>query len=237
MKKVLLMALCMIMALSLFACKSGPKNTEELIKESTKQKTENCRIGGTLDMTISTEYSGTSFEMPINVKVDMETTKEVGHGKLNMDMELLGQKQSQESEVYVDNQKKVTYTKTDGKWSKSEGSSSIGNISNEESLESLKNFKFAETKEGYTLTGTLKTLKESGIFDSIGMKELENVKMEDGEIIYSFNKDCQITRVQMKDVKMSISEQGTDGSATINADLKITDHGKVKDIEIPAEAK
>ena len=224
------------MALCLFACKSEPKSTDDLIKECINNKVNNCKIKGNIDIDVQTEYEGQKYDMPIAMTVDMDCTEKVSHGNMDMNLEFFGQKQSQSSEVYVDVPNKVTYTKMDGSWKKTENESSISDMSSADSLKTLKDFKFAKTKNGYTLTGSLKDMESSGIFDSLNLDSLKNVKMEGGDFIYSFNKDYQITNIKMDEVKMSVDQEGTKGTVTMNMNLDVSDYGKIQDIEIPKEA-
>lgn len=125
MKKTVLAA-GLIAVMSLTAC--GGKVTPEslLVKANTKSgKAKSADIGMLMDMEASIAASGMTMDMAVKVDMDMDMTVNpmMMHTTGSMSMDILGQNETADIEMYMeqDGDKAVVYTKVaDDGWSKEE---------------------------------------------------------------------------------------------------------------------
>ena len=238
---VVAFSLCLFSSCSLL----GPKSAEDVIEKykANQEDFENCNMKGKLNMNMTmsskdkelTELAGTtSFEIPVVVDFDVDAGKDSSYGRLDMKLSFMGVSESQKIEMYIDNRENLAYLRAeDGDWVKEDLDSdeSVTSFADLNDLGSdiWKDFDFKKTDNGYVLSASSKVIKDSDMFNSItgtlGDDTISNFDLsEDGEIVYEFDKHCNLTKVNMSEIKLKGKTAETDllGSFDCEADLDVS---------------
>ena len=240
--KLICLTGCMIFALALLSGCSlfGPKSAEDVIEKYSKvqEKIENFNMKGTIDMTetLTTDNAevqaalGTNkIEIPIEMDLDMDAGKETAHGDVDVKMSYSGESYNTEIEMYVDAKDGYTYSKQEGSdWVKQSTNNSLLDISSTNSVDpsAWKDFDFEKIDGGYVLSASMDKLKNSNMFDSfsgyLGDTTVSDFEIQnDGKIIYTFDKNCNLVRIETKDVLITGSQDMGEGLGSLTCDMEM----------------
>lgn len=229
------------------------KDTKSLLEKAEKNKVESCHLDGTLDMKISagTEMGNMSIPMDLDMKGDV--AGEYGHMNTELHMNFLSMDITAKSEIYMD--KDNLYEKTSGnflsteekekeaEWTVSPLKSSMASMFGVESdtqkvLE--EKGKFAEEDDGYSITIDAEELPSLNSFGDLSDMDTSEMEIEEGSVIYRFDKDCVLSDMECKDVVMKQdSDESVDTSITMNMKMNVSEVNQIKEktCKVPADIK
>ena len=220
MRKKSLIAVSLMAALALAGCggKATPASLMKAANESTA-KAKSADMTVAMDLAANISASGMSMDLGMTMNMDMDITTDpvMMHATGNFSMDMLGQNESADIEMYMeqDGDKSVTYSKMgDEDWSKEEGESlenimSMYALSDAETV--TKNMEMAEDTETvnniecYKLTGSvagtdIESLMGSAMGSMDEMNMLGEMNMDDMTVPVEYF----ISKDKSQPVKMTI---------------------------------
>ena len=241
------------------SAKAEPANAADVFKAYSAGNADNYTVNGAMAYKINASGSGMTLEMPINIKWDnFDFAGKYSHGKLSMSMEAMGQSENMNAEMYMDlsGSKPVVYSSEDGTtWTKN-ADSSMGDVqqflptfADSTSAELFAKSEFSKTDSGYTVKVKMKdwmdntSTKEmfsqlsSAMGQSADTEALEKA-MEGCSVTYTFDKDCNLTKLQMDEFtyETTVNTAGTSMNMKIgmSIDCDYSNFGKIDESKVKA---
>ena len=267
--KIMVLMLCMVFTVGILSACSlmGPKDAKSAFEKYYKvsSSVENYHTDIDMDMKMDMGFEDkemasqleqamgvSSFEVPFDIGMSMDVGKESAHGDIDMAMSLMGQSEKEKGEMYIDIADGYTYTKMDSEdsWTKSEyEESAMNQLITEADLKDVdwSKFKFEKTDNGYVATIAMEDVPS--LLDSaggyLGDVDFDDYEIDGGDIVFTFDKKCMLTKMEMKDVKMAGKVDVGSGLGNMTCDIDINvvmdvskvNELKAEDYEIPSKVK
>ena len=264
MKKYVKFSVIMMLALSMMmlmtACSFslfGPRSAADVMKNYEKQmeNTKNFHMMGEMDMEMSMALNDTAsvaagttrLNVPITAEFEFDVGQKSAHGDMTMKVSLLGMSEEQDSEIYIDAEDSCVYTKTKGTdaWVKEETDKTLTSLLDPDELDDVdwSKFAFEKTDDGYLLKANIKDF-DSDFFGESFTSNLDNTisdfKMGDeGEVLYYFDKKCNLRKINLKNVTLSAEAENTDIDMAVDMQYVLSKYNELDedDYEIPSKVK
>ena len=258
-KRLAAAGMAAVMAAGLMAgC--GKKATPESLfkdmeKNSEKIESAKCNIAMKMEMSDGTDSMAVSMDMDMGVTTDPAAV----YGKGEVDMSALGMDQKAEIEMYQveEDGEQVTYTLTDGEWSRNVGSDDMDDMNLdmfEDVEDQAKLFELSKDmvevngKDCFELTGDMGGDTLSGMMGEEMISDLAGLDLDEEEIsdikvpctMYIYREDILPARVtvDMSDVLGTLAgaeEAGVDISE-FSIEITYLEFDSVDEIKVPEEA-
>ena len=258
-KRLAAAGMAAVMAAGLMAgC--GKKATPESLfkdmeKNSEKIESAKCNIAMKMEMSDGTDSMAVSMDMDMGVTTDPAAV----YGKGEVDMSALGMDQKAEIEMYQveEDGEQVTYTLTDGEWSRNVGSDDMDDMNLDmfedvedqaKLFELYKDMVEVNGKDCFELTGDMGGDTLSGMMGEEMISDLAGLDLDEEEIsdikvpctMYIYREDILPARVtvDMSDVLGTLAgaeEAGVDVSE-FSIEITYLEFDSVDEIKVPEEA-
>ena len=259
----------LVMALCLLLCTACGKPKVTGVKSlvaanvAAQAKAENYQVDGDVDMDITldeeevTELLQTELKLPVEMTLNAKIGQNTGHVTTEAGVNIMGQSVTlQNMELYMDMKNKAAYTKSgeSGDWTKAEyqeekvdfwklagGTAVVGKMV-------LENAVYTESDDHYSLT--LPAEEAGGLIADLhlldrvdlGLADIRDITVEDGDIIYNVDKDSLlVSSIQLKDVDVrgrgTYEEHSVDLKFPLNADFQFSRYNELDAAEytVPEE--
>lgn len=194
MKKIKILAAGLIAAAALSGC-GGKVTTESLLKDANEKtsKAESLQMSMTMDLQANIAITGLSMDLGMNMELDADVINEPAlmHAKGNVAIEMLGQSEKVDLEMYSeqDGNKSIVYSKSDDSGWVREENDKVTDIAQLYSADDIPNMVevlelAAETEtinriECYKLSGEISGDQMQGLFDTMMESMNDNDMMSD----------------------------------------------------------
>ena len=261
MKKIAVIGLAAAMVCSLAACGAGGGNTSyanaaELYKAYLAHEDHaNYAMKGDMDITVGMSYSGVKMDMPMKIAMDIQSFDEnTMKGDIGMSMEMFGEKEEINAQVYAADGYVYTSESDSSKWMK-QTVEEADMFALTEMLDSEKFFANATMTEdeesgNYIVETTLGDVDLDAITDNEmlgGMTDLFDESMQESflnamkgaKVQFVFDKDAYLLSSDMSEFEYtgSISQEGVEGdmSMSMAVHFDYSDYGKTAKITVPED--
>ena len=248
-----LLVLCFLLA----GCSlpfGGVKDTESLLEKVEKNMPKSSHLKADIDGDVVVGSEMGNISVPIKMNMDGDVVNQDAHINADVDMSLFGMSMNMKMEFYVDGDKVYeksiatmdSSNQSDG-WVVSENKSNLSDlvVFKEDVRKALiEKAEFKKEKKGYSLTVDAKDIPVQsdsfGFSDTLGTEESSDMKVEDGIIVYQFDKDCVLSSMTWKDVKMvEKNDSDTQSSMVLNMTIEQSEINKIdkKAVKVPDKVK
>ena len=261
MKRILITALTVAMAVIMAACGSGTAapssdteakasidNAKDMFKAASEAMADkdSMHVNTDFDINMKMDMSGiegtedlgdgSTYEVPIGMKLDMDITASYAHGDVEYSMTFAGADSTMKGESYIDIKNGTSYMKESGTddWIKSDDDFSIDSVTmgmnqldaiDEKYLEDSE-FKEADGEYIVTLPAeAINSMSFDNQLDEMGLGEDAdgNIDISGGPVTYHFDAETNyLTSVELKDIKMKVDVNEDSQTYTVNCDLNST---------------
>ena len=241
-----------------------PTTVKEMFAANKKanKKVDSVKFATEGDLKINADAEGFSTEIPANFNFEGASSKDMVHAKGSASLEMFGQKQDVNPEVYIDIKNGKAYACPDAEedWTSTDFADQL-----KEAKESQKEVKvpqsiydtltFSAGEDEYKVEGDLSKVDIEALIKDAGLEEDQmqaaldsikkaNFKLDSGKLTITFDKKTKlIKKIDLADLAGSANQEVTEGqeasySASLSFNIKFTDYNAVDpaELKIPQEA-
>lgn len=259
-KPVVVMALSVLTLVFFTGCEFslfGPSDASGVMKKYTDrvEGVKNFHIDGDMDMKMVMKLDDesaallgmTSLDMPVTAKFSLDVGEESAHGDMDAKVSVMGANQDQKSEMYIDAEEGYVYMKDSatGTWTKTETDKSLTSLVELEDMDDIdwSKFDFEKTDNGYKIKADMKDMDGNLFGDSLSSNLGDTVADleigDEGEVVYYFDKECNLTKAEITGVTATGKEEGLEVEMDIDMHYTLSKYNELDkdDYEIPSEVK